>query len=367
MSVLISLVVPTRTRAETLGATLCSAVEQDFDDYEIIVCDNNSEDNTREVVESFGSDKICYLNTGKRLSMCDNWEFALSHVNGEYVVFIGDDDAIMPGGVRLLAENITAFDVDAYTWRASTYQWPIDGQAARFIHDAGATSNPVKQRNLKKAALGVIRRGGWGYYWLPSVYHGAIATRVLREIRSATGRVFHSTQPDLFTALAIPAFVDSFVCLSSPVTLNGRSAKSNGGASVAQDGENVTNLFIKEYGDYEMHSSMPLPPKEMGGLIVDAFLVAKDVFPSLYGNTAFNYSAMWAFLRRLSLTDKAFIYSNREKIGEHHKINFLEFEFYCFCHDVIGYRRKFIELVSANGKSGPIPNNIFDFSKLIAN
>ncbi|WP_298199950.1 glycosyltransferase family 2 protein [Desulfosporosinus sp.] len=125
MSVLISVVIPTRTRAETLGATLRSAVEQDFGDYEIIVCDNNSEDNTREVIESLGSNKIRYFNTGKRLSMCDNWEFALSHAEGEYIIFIGDDDAIIPGALNKLQTFIQKNPAPAYKWPVrNIYTYP---------------------------------------------------------------------------------------------------------------------------------------------------------------------------------------------------------------------------------------------------
>ena len=366
MPALISVVIPTRSRPETLDATLRSAVEQDFDNYEIIVSDNNSEDNTREVVERVGSGKVRYFNTGKRLSMCDNWEFALTHVTGEYVIFIGDDDAIMPGGLRLLANQIAVAGVDAYTWQTSTYQWPIDGRVAQFVHDAGVTHRPPKQGDLRKEAISVLQRGGWGYYRLPSVYHGAVATRALKAIAAASGRVFHSTTPDLFTALAIPAFVDKFVRLSSPVTLQGRSAKSNGGASVATNGDRVTNQFIQEYGDYKLHPSMLLLPKPVGSLIAESFILAKDLFPSVYGSVDFNYSAMWAFLRRLCLVNKKFIYAQHNEIRRHHKINFFEFELYCLAHDLIAFRRKLIVLTSKKGELKCIPDNIFDFSRLFS-
>lgn len=368
MSTLISVIIPTRSRADTLASALRSVVEQDFDNYEIIVSDNNSEDNTREVVECVGKGMVRYLNTEKRLSMCDNWEFALSRAKGEYVIYIGDDDAIMPGGLRLLAQHINNFNVDAYTWRTPIYQWPIDGKIAKSVYNPASIGRSVSCKNLKDAAKCVMRQGGWRYYYLPSVYHGAIAMRVLKSIKESSGKVFHSTQPDLFTALAIPAFVEQFICLSSPVTLHGRSAKSNGGAGVAKGGKDIIDQFIRECGDYKIHSTIPLLPEILvGNLIVDSFLLAKDLFPSLYKDVNFNYSACWAFLRRLHLINKDFVYEHFKEIKKYSKFNLMEFEYFCMVHNFAEFRRKLINSILKIEKPAFVSDNIYDFSMLLSN
>ena len=92
----ISVIIPTRERADTLLFAIKTAFDQNSDDYEVIVSDNFSQDNTKEVVESFSDPRLVYVNSGRRLSMCDNYEFGLEHARGEYIIFIGDDDAIMP-------------------------------------------------------------------------------------------------------------------------------------------------------------------------------------------------------------------------------------------------------------------------------
>ena len=82
----ISLIIPTRERADTLKHTLQSALNQSSTDYEIVVCDNNSQDDTKQVVKGFADSRIIYLNTGKRLSMVDNWNYALTYARGDYVI-----------------------------------------------------------------------------------------------------------------------------------------------------------------------------------------------------------------------------------------------------------------------------------------
>src|ERR1039458_10222772 len=93
---LISVVIPTRERAQTLLFTLQTVLNQASRNFEVIVSDNFSQDPTRTVVQSFADARLRYFNTGRRLSMCDNWDFAFEHVCGEYTIFIGDDDAILP-------------------------------------------------------------------------------------------------------------------------------------------------------------------------------------------------------------------------------------------------------------------------------
>ena len=72
----ISVVIPTRNRAHLLRYALQSVVTQDWDDFEIIVSDNDSSDNTRQVVERYADKRIRYVRTDKYLYLYDHCIFA---------------------------------------------------------------------------------------------------------------------------------------------------------------------------------------------------------------------------------------------------------------------------------------------------
>jgi len=72
-----SIVIPTRNRADTLKYTIKTILNQDFQDYEIIICNNNSVDDTEEIVKQFLDKRIKYLKSNIDLSMSDNWELAI--------------------------------------------------------------------------------------------------------------------------------------------------------------------------------------------------------------------------------------------------------------------------------------------------
>ncbi len=74
---------PTRNRAELLPFAIRSVLNQTFDDFELIISDNFSSDETPQVAQSFGDRRIRYFRSEAPLSMGDSWEFAISHASGE--------------------------------------------------------------------------------------------------------------------------------------------------------------------------------------------------------------------------------------------------------------------------------------------
>ena len=104
---LITIIIPTRNRAETLVHALRTCTQQDYDHLRIIVSDNMSSDDTRQVVASCQDARVEYINPGTPLSMSHHWEFALAHVTEGYVSILGDDDGFIKGAVSEAAAIIS--------------------------------------------------------------------------------------------------------------------------------------------------------------------------------------------------------------------------------------------------------------------
>ena len=119
-----SIIIPTKNRAKYLHYTLLSLVEQNFDDFEIIVSDNFSNDNTKEITDKFNNSKIKYFKTKSELNRTDSWNFGLSKAKGEYVTYIGDDDSFMPNSLKLLDDMLVKYNTDVITWKQFNYSWP---------------------------------------------------------------------------------------------------------------------------------------------------------------------------------------------------------------------------------------------------
>src|SRR6056297_1629920 len=99
---LISIVIPTRDRAQYLRHSLATSTAIPDPNIEIVVSDNASVDETRKVVSEAQDPRVRYVNTGARVSMRQNFEFAFHQSKGDYLIYFGDDDGILPGQFSFL-------------------------------------------------------------------------------------------------------------------------------------------------------------------------------------------------------------------------------------------------------------------------
>ena len=90
-----SVVIPTYNRAADLKIAVNSILMQDFDDYEIIISDNASTDNTEKICKSFCDNRIKYLRNNVNIGFNRNLYKVIKVAKGQYVFMLGDDDFIL--------------------------------------------------------------------------------------------------------------------------------------------------------------------------------------------------------------------------------------------------------------------------------
>lgn len=93
--VFFSIVIPTFNRAEYLKRAITCILMQKFKRYELIICDNDSQDNTKKIVESFKDKKIRYFKNKTNIGWINNLKRGVSLARGEYIILHGDDDFML--------------------------------------------------------------------------------------------------------------------------------------------------------------------------------------------------------------------------------------------------------------------------------
>lgn len=88
----VSFCIATYRRPDILEKTLRQIARQTFSDFEVIVSDNDPEQSSKNVVESLGDPKFHYYSNSTNVGMVKNFNVALSHARGSYIVMIADDD-----------------------------------------------------------------------------------------------------------------------------------------------------------------------------------------------------------------------------------------------------------------------------------
>ena len=102
-----SVCIPTFNRAGMLKEAIASVLDQTFQDFELIVCDNASEDETEKVVGAFNDNRIAYHRSPSNIGQRPNWNRCLDLAGGRYIALLFDDDMMMPDN---LAEKIAVLE-----------------------------------------------------------------------------------------------------------------------------------------------------------------------------------------------------------------------------------------------------------------
>lgn len=97
---LLTIAIPTFNSAHFLPDAVASIMRQGLDDFEILIVDNASEDNTAEVVRSFENPHIRYIRNASNLGSRENGNRCLANSRGRYLKFLCADDVLLDGVLR---------------------------------------------------------------------------------------------------------------------------------------------------------------------------------------------------------------------------------------------------------------------------
>lgn len=94
----ISIVIATFNAGNTLSRCLESIIAQKGSNIEILVIDGGSQDDTLLVISKYASD-IAFYCSEKDEGIYDAWNKALMHTKGDWIMFLGADDYLLPGAL----------------------------------------------------------------------------------------------------------------------------------------------------------------------------------------------------------------------------------------------------------------------------
>jgi Glycosyl transferase family 2 len=228
-----SVIVPTRNRAMTLRHCLRTCLEIDYADYEIIVHDNYSTDETPQVVAQFHSPRLKYYRTDRPLSMTWNWEQAVARASGEWIVFIGDDDGLLPYTFEQADRIIERTGMRVVQWPPAYYVWPNPAVPASSDFLQIPLQRECEIVNARTIFKQIHDSPGLVFGRLGGCYHGFVHRSVLQQCQTIAGSVFVGHNPDIYNALSAAFVAGEYAYVRFPISIVGHSPKSNGGIGLA--------------------------------------------------------------------------------------------------------------------------------------
>lgn len=105
-----SLIIPTRNRAHCIGRAIRSVLCQTHQNFEVIIVDDGSSDNTRDMVEqefsgSISSGRIRYIKLEKNLGVCAARNIGLAYARNPWIGYVDSDNEIRPYMLTVFANS----------------------------------------------------------------------------------------------------------------------------------------------------------------------------------------------------------------------------------------------------------------------
>jgi glycosyltransferase involved in cell wall biosynthesis len=102
---LFSIIIPTYNRAHILPRTIASVLAQTYTNWECIIVDDGSTDNTKELIASYTDPRIRYIyqTNAERSAARNN---GIRNAQGEYICFLDSDDEYLPQHLEVLNREI---------------------------------------------------------------------------------------------------------------------------------------------------------------------------------------------------------------------------------------------------------------------
>jgi glycosyltransferase involved in cell wall biosynthesis len=107
-SILFSVVIPTYNHAELLKIALTSVVNQSYKNWEAIIVDNNSTDDSIEIINSFNDKRIKIISIHNNGVIAASRNLGIKESKGDWIAFLDSDDIWYQDKLRDINKNIKA-------------------------------------------------------------------------------------------------------------------------------------------------------------------------------------------------------------------------------------------------------------------
>lgn len=225
---LLTIVIPTRDRLDTLAKVIEHLIEINVPQVKFLICDNFSSISVREALGELPANFLI-IRSESRLSMPDNWRFALSKVDTRYVSVIGDDDIIWKKRLLSIFPVLEKFDIPVLFWFRYPYFWGSyrgGGSPGTLLF--------VRENSAEKVNLDILLSDIFpktlDYQWMPSIYNSVVSTRHAVSAFGALEEIIPKDciSPDVASAFRISSSFRWGLHLTAPISISGISHNSNG-------------------------------------------------------------------------------------------------------------------------------------------
>lgn len=229
-----SILIPVFNGMEFLPQTIPSILKSGRHDFELLVSDDGSDDSSLAFLRGFSDKRLRVFEAPSHSSMAEHWEWLSTKANGDWQMFLGQDDALQEYFFEA-ADQLTEFaesqGTHLVTAKRAYLNWPGMGSGSDLRQAIFRAQEEIKVKNLRLATW-LTLAGIKSYHELPQMYTSTLVSgTLLQEVREAQKQrliVAHPQDASLAASLAL--FSRTYVYSATPLSWVGTSVRSAGRA-----------------------------------------------------------------------------------------------------------------------------------------
>ena len=227
-----SILLPTRNGGALLEGCIRSVLSQERDDFELVVSDNASDEESQEAIRRFADDsRLVTLRQSEPLGVTGNWLACLDKSRGERIALIGDDDRLLPGYFEAADVLVDTYrDPDVVLCNGIGFLFPgLEGSTQAHFSDPFYEMDPTLPRD-GLISQSVRRRLVTEMFAFRFPIHMNMQAALIhrRCLDMLPGRFFRDPFPDFYTMNALMLKADTWALSSETPVVIGVSPKSYG-------------------------------------------------------------------------------------------------------------------------------------------
>ena len=138
--------IPTYNRANFVREAIASVLGQTFQDFELIIADNHSDDHTEEIVASFKDHRIRYFRHKQNNGLIFNFNYVAEEARGRYFVLLQDDDLLCKSFLEH-AHQCLSMDESLVMYATPFWRGSVGDKFSAELINTGTLSGPILSEN----------------------------------------------------------------------------------------------------------------------------------------------------------------------------------------------------------------------------
>lgn len=225
-----------------------SLAQLDHDSFEVIVSNNSSTDHTEAVGKEWveRDQRFKYIRTSEKLCMSDHWDYALRFVEGDYFLYVGDDDSFDRNILKVLDHHLAGEGAEGIYWRQANYyhsSWFDKSRAGRFYIP------PFTARKWAIDAHDAIKQ--MFELRMPKTFpigtSFCFKTSIARDIVKECGVFFVRPYPDYTSTMIYLPSIARYLYVDMALSIIGKSIDSNAAAFHEEGSKKRQQEFLREH------------------------------------------------------------------------------------------------------------------------